>query len=281
MQEQEKSFFKKGKNKLKKQIRTLSIIICSILCVALFSACSVVIDENGDMIFETEEDRVLLNAETEAEEETEAIPEYPAIGTVKTGDTVLKVELMNLTGQEITGFALKEASEEEFGENLLSGGDPYAADEIRILYWDMEGADLSCRFDVEVTLADESVYVLHSFPFYDIYEGRICLVEDVLFLEYVSPWTGKEVVTRTSEIDIREAERLEKEKEEAERIAAEEEAARQAAEEAAAWQAQQEQQWAQQQWQQQQWQQQQWQQEYVAPQDNSNAGCIGDDGLMY
>ena len=37
-----------------------------------------------------------------------------------------------------------EVSEEEFGGNLLSGGDPYAADEIRILYWDMEGADLSC-----------------------------------------------------------------------------------------------------------------------------------------
>ncbi len=276
--------------KLKKQIRAISVFLSLILCVLLFSGCRVAIDENGDMIFETEEERVLVNAETEAEEKSgpeEEITVNPVIGTPAKGEMILKVSLLNLTGQDITGFSVRESASEEFGENLLPEGEVYLADEVRDFYYDLNGKELPVSCDIQIVTGDGTAYVLHSFPFFDIYEGRLCFQDEALFLEYVSPWTGKEVVTRTAELKILEAERLEKEKEEAERKAAEEEeAARKAAEEAAAWEAQQQliaqQQWEQQQWEQQQWQQQQWQQEYVAPAaDNNNAGCINDDSLIY
>ena len=210
-------------------------------------------------------------------------PKYKTIGTVSQGPNVKRTLLLNLTGKDIIGFAIKSTDEAAFGNKLLLEGDLFVLDEIRELYFDPSPAksqetetttaaetqttapetqiqpetavpsvDTNKKYDVQITFSDWSVYVIHNLPFDDMKLGRLLLQNDILFLEYTSEETGEEIITRKQEYDIKAAE----------------------------WQAYQEQ-LAQQQAQQQAWQQQQQQQQYVAPATNNDAGCIGDSGLMW
>ena len=199
-------------------------------------------------------------------------PKYKTIGTVTQGPNVKRTLLLNLTGKDIIGFAIKSTDEAAFGNKLLLEGDLFVLDEIRELYFDPSpskpqetetttaaenqttapAAETNKKYDVQITFSDWSVYVIHNLPFDDMKLGRLLLQNDILFLEYTSEETGEEIITRKQEYDIKAAE----------------------------WQAYQEQ-LAQQQAQQQAWQQQQQQQQYVAPATNNDAGCIGDAGLMW
>ena len=208
-----------------------------------------------------------------------ALTKNKTIGVVDKGDTIKQVSLLNLTGQDIKSFTIKHSFEDSFGANMMEADDAFQLDEVRDVFYDIQPAldaqaakksDTSSEttgnfselsYDVQVTVADGTSYVLHNFPFNDMQQGRILLQNGILFLEYVNPWTGDEVITRQAEMDVK----AEEEK------AAAEEASRIAAEQAAAWAAQQ-------QAQQQQWAQQQ--QQYVAPAP-SNDSCIGNSGLMY
>lgn len=203
------------------------------------------------------------------------------IGVVDKSDTIKQITLLNLTGQDITSFVIKHSYEDAFGANMMEAEDVFKLDEVRDVFYDIQpaldaqaakksdtttettGNFSELTYDVQVTVADGTSYVLHDFPFNDMEQGRILLQNGILFLEYVNPWTGDEVVTRQAEMDIKAAEEK----------AAAEEASRIAAEQAAAWAAQQ-------QAQQQQWAQQQ--QQYVAPAPaTNNDSCIGNSGLMY
>lgn len=210
-------------------------------------------------------------------------PKYKTIGTVSKSPTVKSTLLLNLTGKDIIGFAVKSSTEQAFGNKLLLEGDVFVLDEIREIYFDpspVKEAETQAateaetqttaaevqteaaaqteatdqKFDVQITFSDWTVYVIHDLPFDDMELGRLLLQNDILFLEYTSKETGEEVITRKTEYDIKAAE----------------------------WQAYQQQLAAQQQ-QQQAWQQQQQQQQYVAPAttNNNDAGCIGDDGLVW
>ena len=68
------------------------------------------------------------------------VPEEPlkTIGEEKAGEYVYSAILKNETGKNITGFAVKDDSLEEYPESLLKAGDVYAAEEERILYYDAE-----------------------------------------------------------------------------------------------------------------------------------------------
>ena len=205
-------------------------------------------------------------------------PKYKTIGTVSQGTNVKRTLLLNLTGKDIIAFAIKSTDEAAFGNKLLLEGDLFVLDEIRELYFDPSPAkpqetgtttsaetqtaapgtqtqpetaasdtETNKKYDVQITFADWSVYVIHDLPFDDMKLGRLLLQNDILFLEYTSEETGEEIITRKQEYDIKAAE----------------------------WQAYQEQLAQQQAWQQQQ------QQQYVAPATNNDAGCIGDSGLMW
>lgn len=190
-------------------------------------------------------------------------PKYKTIGTFSRNPSVKRTLLLNLTGKDIIGFAVKPASATEFANKLLLEGDVFVLDEIREVFFDPAPVkepetpapvvDPNQKYDVQITFSDWTVYVIHDLPFDDMKLGRLLLQNDILFLEYTSEESGEEVITRKQEYDIKAAE----------------------------WQAYQ-QQLAQQQAQQQAWQQQQQQQQqYVAPATNNDAGCIGDAGLMW
>lgn len=226
---------------------------------------------------------------------------YKTIGKDGEESTTKNVLLMNLTGQDIKSFVFKHSGEEKFGANMLEAGDVFALDEVRSVFYDTkpaldaeaakkkesDGSFSRLQYDLEITTADDKKYVIHDFPFDSIEQGRILLQDGVMFLEYVDPWTGEDIVTRKDEISVKESEKkAQEEKAAADKAAAEQAAAEQAAAEkaaaeaAAAWQAQQEAAA----WQSQQQTAQQPAQQPAAPSapaGGGDAGCIGDGGLVY
>lgn len=141
------------------------------------------------------------------------------IGTESSKETVLKVVLENGTKQDITAVAVKDSSLEEFPESMLKDKDVFAADEKRELYYDSESAVkaaeeaqqgdsdklLEPQYDVQITLKDGTVLVLHAFPFGDMEEGVIKVEEEVAYLEYTSVGSKQKVSTKDAELAVKEA----------------------------------------------------------------------------
>ena len=146
-----------------------------------------------------------------SEQETE----LKTIGEKAEGETVFTVKLMNRTGKDITGMAVKGAKEEEYPENMLTEGDVFVQDEKRILYYDaaavIEANEAENNVDenrplikpiynIQVTFADETVQELHSFPFGDAEEVTLCQGEEVLYITYTSVAEGTEFNTEEAEL---------------------------------------------------------------------------------
>lgn len=156
---------------------------------------------------------------TDAQETTEAVTEATLTDAdeeekLKTigeeADNGYSVILTNLTGQDIVSVRVYDSVSDEYSDNLLLEEDVYASLEQRILFYEdkteenYDGADdekvISVGYDIEITLADESVYVLHGFPFGAIEEGSIYVEDDVAFVEY------DDYSTKDAELAIKEAE---------------------------------------------------------------------------
>lgn len=173
------------------------------------------------------------SAELEEEEEEEPlVPEeetFLPIGEEEEG--AYQIKLTNSTGMDITAVSVKTTEEEEYPDNFLVEEDVFAADEVRYLYYlppveedaeteevqpeeadDADEADdreLTVGYDVQLTLADDSVYILHGFPFDDVEEAELLLEEDVIYLKYISLSTQETVETREAELAIKAQEEAE------------------------------------------------------------------------
>ena len=156
---------------------------------------------------------------TDAQETTEAVTEATLTDAdeeekLKTigeeADNGYSVILTNLTGQDIVSVRVYDSVSDEYSDNHLLEEDVYASLEQRILFYEdkteenYDGADdekvISVGYDIEITLADESMYVLHGFPFGAIEEGSIYVEDDVAFVEY------DDYSTKDAELAIKEAE---------------------------------------------------------------------------
>lgn len=197
-----------------------------------------------------EEETEVPDQETVEEEQVEEEEVLKTIGVEE--QDAFKVKLTNSTGKDIKGLSIKMIDEEEFPESLIEAeGDVYAIDESVYLYYkpteeeqteeaaegDEDERLLTPGYDIQLTFADDSVVVLHSFPFDDIEEGALYLEEEVAFLKYDSVSSGDSVETKEAELAIKEQEKAAAEaaqKAAEEQAAAEAAAAEQAAAEAAA-----------------------------------------------
>lgn len=154
--------------------------------------------------------------ETETEEET-----FKTIGTEKEGKNVFCVKLKNNTGKKITGVAVKLTDDEEFPKNMLAEKDVFEINEERNLFYETasdtdgeteseetegEGKLLTQGYDVQITFEDETVKVLHAFPFEDIKEGEICFEDEVAFIKYESVDTKQTVNTKEAELAVKKDE---------------------------------------------------------------------------
>ena len=146
-------------------------------------------------------------------QEVSAEPEVPVLKKIgeESADSY-HVELTNATGQNIISVAIYDSVSDEYSENLLTEGDPFIAQETRILYCpivedetdaDEEDAEeklMTTEYNVEIQLEDESTYVLHAFPFEAMEKGEILIEDDVAYLTY------GEYSTKEAEIAIKEVE---------------------------------------------------------------------------
>ena len=163
----------------------------------------------------TESTEAATESETETEEET-----FKAIGTEKEAENVVCVKLKNSTGKNITGVAVKLAEDEEFPVNMLTEKDVFEINEERNLFYETvsdanketeseeTGEDeklLTPGYDIQITFEDETVKVLHAFPFEDIKEGELQLEDDVAFVKYESISTKQVVSTKEAELVIKQA----------------------------------------------------------------------------
>lgn len=164
----------------------------------------------------TESTEAATESETETEEET-----FKTIGTEKEADNVFCVKLKNSTGKKITGVSVKTMDDTEFSENMLKEKDVFEVNEERNLFYEAASDEnqeteseentgdeklLTPGYDIQLTFEDETVKVLHAFPFEDIEEGEICLEDDVAFLKYESLSSKQKVNTKEAELAEKQAE---------------------------------------------------------------------------
>ena len=156
-------------------------------------------------------------AEKETEPQTESVVETEAELAAYGEDVegAWKVQIKNGTGADIKAIAVKKTADTEFPENILKEDEVIAADEEVILYYvaeaveETEAADdakaLNDTYDVSITLADDTTYVLTAFPFDDMEACEIKVEDEVAFVEYVSVSTEEEISTKEAELAIKEA----------------------------------------------------------------------------
>lgn len=134
----------------------------------------------------------ITTEEVTTEEQLEVIGEATETG--------YEVKLTNCVGQDIVGVRVERDG--TFGENLLAEGDSFKSNEKRILYYSGSGSENdnqeTVQYNVELTLADESIYVLHAFPFGEMEEGEIYVEDEVAYLKY------KGLSTKDDEIAVKE-----------------------------------------------------------------------------
>lgn len=164
-------------------------------------------------------------ATTEATTEvtTEATTEEVTLKTIGTEDeNAFQAILTNNTGQDIVSVTVYDTVSEEYSDELLAEDDSFLDGEQRILYYpevkedaveqedatteatEVSGEEdeklVSVGYDVKIVLADETEYVLHSFPFGELKEASIKLEDEVAYIE------NDEVSTKDAELAILEQE---------------------------------------------------------------------------
>ena len=155
---------------------------------------------------------------------SEKAPEPAVIGTPSDDPDAFHVDAVNMTGKNITGFAVKENGMDDFGENLLADGDVYADSETRTVWYTAEAADngassdstssasggsglsnavVTPAYDVRLNFEDGTETVLHSFPFDIGKDIKIELAPEeeggFAYLEFTSTADGSQINTHDSE----------------------------------------------------------------------------------
>ena len=158
------------------------------------------------------------STEKETEPQTETVIETEAQLKAYGEDVegAWKVQLKNSTGSDIKAIAVKKTADVEFSESLLKEDEIIAADEEVVIYYagseaaaaeeaDAEEKALNDTYDVSITLADDTTYVLTAFPFEDMEACEIKVEDEVAFVEYVSLSTEETISTKEAELAIKAA----------------------------------------------------------------------------
>lgn len=187
----------------------LKVLVLGIASAMMLTAC-------GNDAAETEtsatETATVTTAETTAEttavttESTTVSASEEQEETLKTigkeaeGEGIFAINVINSTDKAITGFAVKEDSQDEFSDNMLTEDDAFIKDEERILYFAADDAEAS--YTVLLTFEDDKTAELHNFPFDDMESCEIKLEDSMAYLVYTSLESKEEVNTKEDETAI-------------------------------------------------------------------------------
>lgn len=166
---------------------------------------------------EKTEPTTVVTTESATEPTTKTESEVKIIGTKKDGDSVYKVQFINSTGKDITGFTVKPDQDKDYPANMMAKGDVFGKKEIRELYYDTkdipetnnENTDgnspvLTTAYTIKVDFSDNTAALLHQFPFEDAKSAILKFEDDVLYIVYKSETSGTEVNTKEAEKMIKE-----------------------------------------------------------------------------
>lgn len=203
----------------RKVIAGVAVVLCVVLAYAGY---------------EKEPKEAEVVQDEEVQDETEEEEELRVIGEDNDGAFVVKIT--NETGQDITAIAVKGSSEEEWPDSMIGEGEEILEDEtVKFCYTpdeekpeeekaekeeteeaeekkenaeqDKTAADTDKKvtetYDVTITLADESSYVLTGFAFEDMEEGTLKLEDEVAFVEYESKKSKEIVSTKEQELGLK------------------------------------------------------------------------------
>lgn len=195
-----------------------------ILCIGLVGllTAGLLLSGCGDKTEKVDKDSTDQKATEKKVEKQDPDALLKTIGVKKEGENVYQIKLKNETGKDITGFSIRELSQEETSENLLEEDDVFADGEERILYYDATEAikaaqseapadetapALDPAYDITLTFKDadeeDAVLVLHAFPFDDMESGSIQLEDNVAFVSYHSTVTDQDISTKEAERKIK------------------------------------------------------------------------------
>ena len=137
-------------------------------------------------------------------------PQYQVIGTEAEG--AYDILLKNSIGQDVTGISVKISEEEEYPANMLASDAVLKNGETaEWFYMPEEAAEtegvgekdvaLNVVYQVQITLADSTVYELSALGLDDIDKNaELCLEDDVVFAKYTSKASGDAVSTKEQEV---------------------------------------------------------------------------------
>ena len=183
--------------------KLVMFLVVTLSAGILLTGCQKKVEEKKDVVTKVEKE--------EKKEENKKQEEFKCIGIEDAESS--KILLQNATGKDIVGVAIKKSEDGEFPESMLLKGDVYLPEEKRYFFFkfdnvveNTESDDklLTQGYDVQITLSDGLVYVLHGFPYEDMQEGSIELEDDVAFLKYVSASTKMEQNTKETEVALKE-----------------------------------------------------------------------------
>ena len=133
-------------------------------------------------------------------------PQYQVIGTEAEG--AYDILLKNSIGQDVTGISVKTSDEEAYPANMLASDAVLKNGETAEWFYMPEEAGetegvgekdiaLNVVYQVQITLADGTVYELSSLGMDDIDQNvELCLEDDVVFAKYTSKASGDAVSTK-------------------------------------------------------------------------------------
>ena len=137
-------------------------------------------------------------------------PQYQVIGTEAEG--AYDILLKNSIGQDVTGISVKTSDEEAYPANMLASDAVLKNGETAEWFYMPEEAGetegvgekdiaLNVVYQVQITLADGTVYELSSLGMDDIDQNaELCLEDDVVFVKYTSKASGDTVSTKEQEV---------------------------------------------------------------------------------
>lgn len=175
--------------------------------MVLLLACSICFGMLG--CGKKEEEKVVPD-KLKIEEEKE---EYQVIGNES--EDAYNVLITNNMGQDITGIAIKTSDKENYPANMLKTDEVFKNGDKAELFYVSESTDqnetanadekaLNIGYNIEITLADKTVYQLNTFDFDDIKEEvELCLEDDVAFVKYISKTDDAEVSTKELELSVK------------------------------------------------------------------------------
>ena len=164
----------------------ISVILVLVLSLSLLAACG---QNNSSDATE----------EGSAEVMTDDSGDTLKVIGIKAGSNTF-VTLKNKTGQDIRDIAIKASTDGDYAAGLLAASDALKNNESRVLYYTL-AEDKNVTYDVQLSLADGTHCVLHSFPFNDTKSCTIWL-DGAAYIEYLSNGTGKMENSRAMELNI-------------------------------------------------------------------------------